>query len=225
MHSQSGHELEMALATGIAQHLQDKCDACHMDRGFHRAGLYHVVILYGICPQYGGIVTCDELIPGFLHVYKVEILFLPVLTSLIVKGKNLSDDTLPCLHSGSGTMVCRVVFFLRPGCQLLYLGKREQNTVKQSVLLISLLHQLSHTLRLCGSYHIDAGVFDMERYGIVHTYHIQCASAPCRQQLLYQLSVVVAVGGIEHAHNLIHQDCDTARGVVMGIEQSLWSEV
>ena len=91
-------------------------------------------------------------------------------------------------------MMCRVVLFLRPKCQLLHLGKREQNTVKQPILLISLFHQFSHTLRLCGSYHIDAGAFDMDWYGIVDTYHIQCASAPRRQQLLNQLSVVVAVG-------------------------------
>ena len=70
-----------------------------MDRGFHRTGLYYAVILYGICPLYGGIMTYNELIPRFfLHVYKVEILFLPVLISLIVKGENLADDVLPCLH-------------------------------------------------------------------------------------------------------------------------------
>ena len=70
-----------------------------MDRGFHRTGLYHIVILNGICTLYGGIVTCNELIPRFfLHVYNMEVRLFSVLTCLIVKGENLADDVLPCLH-------------------------------------------------------------------------------------------------------------------------------
>ena len=43
-------------------------------------------------------------------------------------------------------------------------------------------------------------------------------AAPCREQLLYELPVGVAVGGVEHAHYLVHQD-DHAAGIAVVCQQ------
>ena len=75
-----------------------------------------------------------------------------------------------------------------------------------------------HTLGLRGSDDIDARLFYVDRYRTAHPCHIQSPAAPCREQLLYELPVGVAVGGVEHAHYLVHQD-DHAPGIVVVCQQ------
>ena len=58
----------------------------------------------------------------------------------------------------------------------------------------------------------------MHRYRAADPCHIQCPATPCREQLLYELSVGVAVGGVEHAHDLVHQD-DHAPGIAVVCQQ------
>ena len=58
----------------------------------------------------------------------------------------------------------------------------------------------------------------MHRYSVADPCHIQSTAAPCREQLLYELSVGIAVGRVEHPHNLIHED-DHATGIVVVRQQ------
>ena len=53
----------------------------------------------------------------------------------------------------------------------------------------------------------------MYGYSVADPCHIQSPAAPCREQLLYELSVGIAVGGVEHPHDLVHED-DYAAGIV-----------
>ena len=58
----------------------------------------------------------------------------------------------------------------------------------------------------------------MYGYSVADPCHIQRPAAPCREQLLYELSVGVAVGGVEHAHYFIYQN-DHAAGIVVVCQQ------
>ena len=73
-------------------------------------------------------------------------------------------------------------------------------------------------LGLRGSDDIDARLLYMDRYRATHPCHVQSPAAPCRKQLFYELPVGVAVDGVEHAHDLVHQD-DHAAGIVVVCQQ------
>ena len=75
-----------------------------------------------------------------------------------------------------------------------------------------------HTLGLRSSDDIDAWLFYMYGYNVADPCHIQSPAAPCREQLLYELSVGIAVGGVEHPHDLVHED-DHATGIVVVRQQ------
>lgn len=62
----------------------------------------------------------------------------------------------------------------------------------------------------------------MDRYC---THLVTSSAAPCREQLLYELTVGVAVGGVEHAHDLVHQDDHMLRGLLLCVSSSDSSEV
>ena len=94
----------------------------------------------------------------------------------------------------------------------------EQEAVKQSVILESFREQFMDPLGLRGPDDIDARLLYMDRYRTAHPCHVQSPATPCREQLLYELSVSIAVGGVEHAHDLVHQD-DHATGIVVVRQQ------
>ena len=82
-----------------------------------------------------------------------------------------------------------------------------------------------HTPGLCRADHVDAGILNVYGNGIADTGHIYGTIAPCGQKLLYQLPVVVAVGGIEHAHNLVRKYGYATGTVVMGEHQGFRREI
>ena len=82
-----------------------------------------------------------------------------------------------------------------------------------------------HTFGLCTSDDVDARMFYVYRNGIAYPCHVQSSAAPCGKQLFYKLSVRVAVGGIEHAHNLVHQNDHASRIVVVRQHKRFGSEV
>ena len=82
-----------------------------------------------------------------------------------------------------------------------------------------------YTLGLSSSDDIDARLFYVDRYCTAHPCHVQRPAAPCREQLLDELSVGVAVGGVEHAHDLVHQDGHAAGIVVVCQQERFGGEV
>ena len=59
----------------------------------------------------------------------------------------------------------------------------------------------------------------------VYPGNIQSPATPCGQKLFYELPVRVTVGGIEHAHDLVHQNDHASRVVVVGQQKRFGSEI
>ena len=72
-----------------------------------------------------------------------------------------------------------------------------------------------YTLGLCTPDDVDARMFYVDGNGVVYPCHVQSSATPCGKQLFYELSVRVAVGGVEHAHYLVHQNDHASRIVVV----------
>ena len=139
------------------------------------------------------------------------------LSRVIVQGEYLAKYLFPsCRRHGSP--VLPAIIPIGPFWHFTGLGKHEQDAVEQAVLLKTFRQQFVYALGLCGPDDVDARLFNMHRYRAADPCHIQCPAAPCREQLLYELPVGVAVGGVEHAHDFVHQD-DHAAGIVVVCQQ------
>ena len=150
---------------------------------------------------------------------------IPFIIHFIVKGEYLFHDCLPCPPCRCRIAPGILLFAFRPPCHQIRLGHHEQDAVKQPVILVSLFEQLMHTPGLCRADHVDAGILNVYGNGIADTGHIYGTVAPCGQKLLYQLPVVVTVGGIEHAHNLVRKYGYATGTVVMGKHQGFRCEI
>lgn len=80
----------------------------------------------------------------------------------------------------------------------------------------NLFQKLVYTLGLRGPDYIYTWMLDVYRNRGVYPGNIQSPATPCGQKLFYELPVRVTVGGIEHAHDLVHQNNHASRVVVVG---------
>ena len=136
------------------------------------------------------------------------------LSRVIVQGEHLAKYLLPACRR-HGSPVLPAIIPVCPFWHFTGLGQHEQDTVEQSVLLEAFRQQFMHTLGLCGSDDVDARLFYVDRHRAADPCHVQRPAAPCREQLLYELSVGIAVGRVEHPHDLVHEDDHATRIVVV----------
>ena len=206
----------MALAGSIPQHLHEQGQPCHLRRMLHLATLHLGVVLYPVDAFHFPVPPREEIFPC-LPVHRQHMGHPFFLSRVIVQGEYLAKYLFPsCRRHGSP--VLPAIIPIGPFWHFTGLGQHEQDTVEQAVFLEAFRQQFMHTLGLRGPDDVDARLFNMHRYSVADPCHIQCPAAPCREQLLYELPVGVAVGGVEHAHYLVHQN-DHAAGIAVMCQQ------
>ena len=132
---------------------------------------------------------------------------------VIVQRKDLVQYVLPTDCSEGCPFPIVVPVF--PGGKLGGFGHHEQDTVKQPVFLEAFFQKLVYTLGLRGPDDVYTWMLDVYRNRGVYPGNIQSPATPCGQKLFYELPVRVTVGGIEHAHDLVHQNGNAPWIVVM----------
>ena len=115
------------------------------------------------------------------------------LSGVIVKGEHFAKYLFPSCRC-HGSPVLPAIIPIGPFWHFTGLGQHEQDAVKQPVLLKALREQFMYAFGLRGPDDVDARLFDVDRHRAAGPCHVQCSAAPCREQLLYELTVGVAVG-------------------------------
>ena len=115
------------------------------------------------------------------------------LSRVIVQREHLAKYLFPSCRC-HGSSVLPAIIPIGPFWHFTGLGQHEQDAVEQPVLLKALREQFMYAFGLRGSDDVDARLFNMHRYSVADPCHVQHTAAPCREQLLYELPVGVAVG-------------------------------
>ena len=214
----------MRVTACPTEQLDDEGNAGRNHRSLHNAAVHQTVIGNGIDGMDGIVAPLDEMSACISREMQNG---LRDISCCIIHGERqvqqFVDNTLP---------PCRISVERRGGLGIHHpvgnlLRRRidKENAVEQSVVPVAFLYQFMHTGGLHRAHDVYKRLLDMDGDRHIAAEHIERFATECRQQLLDELSAVVLVHGVEHTHNLVHIEHDTALVVVEGVHHRLGSEV